>query len=258
MGAVGVEMVKALKLDVPVARVEGRNPAVEAYRILQDALTIGQFAAGTRLPGERSLAAQLGVSRVTLRQVLTALADAGRIHASPQRGWFVADHKLVHEPNRLRGFTEVARESGLEASARIVRVGRRFPTLSEAGPLGIDTDQEVVDLERVRELNGSPISVEYSCISAARVPGLDSIDLTDCSLYQILRERYDIVAMRCDYELQAEGARRRDAELLAITEGDPVLVGYQMTYDQHEQCFDIGKQVYRGDAYRFKASLFRF
>jgi GntR family transcriptional regulator len=258
MGAVGVEMVKALKLDVPVARVEGRNPAVEAYRILQDALTIGQFAAGTRLPGERSLAAQLGVSRVTLRQVLTALADAGRIHASPQRGWFVADHKLVHEPNRLRGFTEVARESGLEASARIVRVGRRFPTLSEAEPLGIDTDQEVVDLERVRELNGSPISVEYSCISAARVPGLDSIDLTDCSLYQILRERYDIVAMRCDYELQAEGARRRDAELLAITEGDPVLVGYQMTYDQHEQCFDIGKQVYRGDAYRFKASLFRF
>jgi GntR family transcriptional regulator len=255
---VGAEMVKALKLDVPVARVEGRNPAVEAYRILQDALTIGQFAAGTRLPGERSLAAQLGVSRVTLRQVLTALADAGRIHASPQRGWFVADHKLVHEPNRLRGFTEVARESGLEASARIVRVGRRFPTLSEAEPLGIDTDQEVVDLERVRELNGSPISVEYSCISAARVPGLDSIDLTDCSLYQILRERYDIVAMRCDYELQAEGARRRDAELLAITEGDPVLVGYQMTYDQHEQCFDIGKQVYRGDAYRFKASLFRF
>jgi GntR family transcriptional regulator len=251
-------MVKALDLQVPVARVEGRNHAVEAYRILQDALTVGQFPAGTRLPGERTLAGQLGVSRTTLRQVLTALADAGRIQRSPQRGWFVAERKLVHEPNRLRGFTEVARESGLEATARIIRVRLRFPTLTEAGPLGIDTTRKVVDLVRVRDLGGTPISVEYSCISAARVPGLEQIDLTDCSLYQILRERYEIVATRCDYELQAEPAGRRDSKLLEIAEGAPVLVGYQMTYDQHERCFDIGRQVYRGSAYRFKASLFRF
>jgi GntR family transcriptional regulator len=251
-------VVKALDLQVGVARVEGRNHAVEAYRILQDALNVGQFAAGTRLPGERTLATQLGVSRATLRQVLTALADAGRIEPSPYRGWFVADRKLVHEPNRLRGFTEVARESGLEATARIVRVRLRLPTLTEAEPLGIDPSQQVVDLERVRDLDGAPISVEYSCIAAARVPGLESIDLTDCSLYQILRERYDIVATRCDYELQAEPASRSDGKLLGISEGTPVLVGYQMTYDQHERAFDIGKQVYRGDAYRFKASLFRF
>jgi GntR family transcriptional regulator len=251
-------MVKALDLQVPVARIEGRNHAVEAYRLLQEALTVGQFPAGTRLPGERTLASQLGVSRATLRQVLTALADAGRIHRSPQRGWFVAERKLVHEPNRLRGFTEVARESGLEARARIVRVARRLPTLIEAEPLGITPTQEVIELDRLRELDGSPVSVEYSCISAARVPGLESIELTDCSLYEILRENYGIVAARCDYELQAEPAGRRDGELLGVSEGTPVLVGYQMTYDQHERCFDIGKQVYRGDAYRFKASLRRF
>ena len=251
-------MVKALNLQVPVARVEGRNPAVEAYRILQDALTVGQFAAGARLPGERSLAAQLGVSRATLRQVLTALADAGRIQRSPQRGWFVSDRKLVHEPNRLRGFSEVAQESGMAASGHVVRVRLRLPTLTEAEPLGIDTAQQVVDLQRVRELDGAPISVEYSCIAAARVPGLDKVDLTDRSLYETLRERYEIVATRCDYELQAEAAGRRDSKLLDVAEGSPVLVGYQRTYDQHERCFDIGKQVYRGDAYRFKASLFRF
>jgi GntR family transcriptional regulator len=250
--------VKALELRVGLAHVEGRNQAVEAYRILQDALNVGQFPAGTRLPGERTLAAQLGVSRATLRQVLNALADAGRIKPSPYRGWFVADRKLVHEPNRLRGFTEVARERGLEATAHIIRLDLRHPSLTEAEPLGIDTAQQVVDLERVRYLDKTPISVEYSCIPAARVPGLDSIELTDCSLYELLRERYDIVPTRCDYELQAESADREVSTLLGIAEGAPVLVGYQMTYDQNEQCFDVGKQVYRGDAYRFKASLFRF
>jgi GntR family transcriptional regulator len=158
----------------------------------------------------------------------------------------------------LRGFTEVAQESGLQAGSRVIHLRRRAPTLAEAEPLGIDTSQEVVDVARLRSLNGSPISVEYSCLSAARVPGLQKGDLDDRSLYTCLREAYDIVATRCDYELQAEAARVRDAKLLGIATGDPVLVGYQMTYDQNERCFDIGKQVYRGDAYRFKASLFRF
>ena len=251
-------MVKALDLQVSVARVQGRNNAVEAYRILQGALSVGQFRAGARLPGERSLPAQLGVSRATLRQVLNALADAGRIQPSPQRGWFVAERKLVHEPNRLRGFSEVARENGLEPGSRIVRFRRRLPTLAEAEPLGIDTSTEVVELRRVRSLDGSPISVEYSCLSSTRVPDLEPVDLTDQSLYDVLRERYGIVPTRCDYELQAEAAKARDSKLLKIPVEAPVLVGYQMTYDQNERCFDIGRQVYRGDAYRFKASLFRF
>jgi GntR family transcriptional regulator len=251
-------VVKALELQVPIARSDGRNNAVEAYRILLDALAENQYPTGTRLPGERTLASQLGVSRATLRQVLVALADAGRIQPSPQRGWFVADHKLVHEPNRLRGFTELAHDRGLEASARIIRVSRRFPTLNEAEKLGIDASQEVIDLERIRDLDGSPISVEYSCIAAAQVPGLETIDLTDCSLYQLLRERYDIVATRCDYELQAEGASPGVAAMLGVPVGAPVLVGYQSTFDQQERCFDVGKQIYRSDAYRFKASLFRF
>jgi GntR family transcriptional regulator len=251
-------MVKALDLHVPVARVQGRNHAVEAYRILAEALAVGQFAAGTRLPGERTLAGQLGVSRATLRQVLTALADAGRLEASPQRGWFVAEHRLVHEPNRLRGFTEVASESGLTASARVVRTRVRPPTLAEAEALGIATADEVVDLQRVRGLDGSPISVEYSCLDSARVPGIEQLDLTDRSLYDALREHYEIAASRCDYELQAEAVKARDAKQLGLPVGAPVLVGYQRTYDQHDNCFDVGRQVYRGDAYRFKASLFRF
>jgi GntR family transcriptional regulator len=194
-------MVKAVNLHVPRARAEGRNNAVEAYRILQEALTVGRYPAGSRLPGERRLAADLGVSRATLRQILSALADAGRLVASPQRGWFVAESRLVHEPNRLRSLTEVAREGGMAASSRALRATVRHPTLSEAEALNIDTDHEVVDLRRVRFLDGAPLSVDYSCLDAAKVPGLESVELVDVSLYEVLRDRYDIVASRADYEL---------------------------------------------------------
>lgn len=249
---------KPLDLQLSVDRAEGRNSAVAAYRALQDALDQGRFPAGTRLPGERSLAADLGVSRTTLRQLLGALADAGRLVRSPQRGWFVAEDRLVHEPNRLRGLTEIARERGLAASSRVVRSAVRAPTVAEAEALGIETTEPVVDLRRVRYLDDAAFSVDYSCLVAQRVLGLHQIDLTDRSLYDVLEDRYDIVAWRCDYELAAETAKARDAKLLGVSAGSPVLVGYQRTFDQADRPFDVGRQVYRGDAYRFQASLFRF
>ena len=241
-----------------VARGPGRNPSVEAYRVLDDALDRGVFQPGCRLPGERVLAARLGISRSTVRNVLGALGDSGRLQPAPYRGWFVADRKLVHEPNRLRGFTEMARDQDRQASSRVLRCFVRRPQIEEAERLGLSADASVVQLERLRSLDGKPISVEYSCLPEARVPGLDAADLLDRSLYEVLSTAYGIVASRCDYQLQAEGADADASRLLGIEVGAPVLVGYQRTYDQQERCFDTGRQVYRGDSYTFEASLFRF
>src|SRR5665213_4459996 len=112
---------KAASVEIEsVERGQGRNHAVDVYRILLEVLSSGAFAPGSRLPGERALAAQLGVSRSTLRHVLAALGDAGKLQPSPYRGWFVADRKFVHEPNQLRGFSEAATDQGLEATAEII------------------------------------------------------------------------------------------------------------------------------------------
>lgn len=248
---------KPIPLYVGPASTEGRHTAVEAYKNLLKALESASYAPGSRLPGERALAAQLGVSRATLRLVLKALADTGRILPSPQRGWFVAEQKFIHEPNRLRGFSEAAAEQGMVASSRVVTMARRPATVGEAEALSLDDGDEVVEVERVRSLDKALISVDRSCLPAARVPGLAEVDLTNGSLYAVLAERYGIVPTRCDYQLQAELATPRLASLLDMPEGGPVLVGYQTTFDQHERRVDVGWQAYRGDAYRFRASLFR-
>jgi len=249
---------KPIPLNIGPAGAEGRHTAVEAYKMLLKALASAHYAPGSRLPGERALAAQLGVSRATLRLVLKALADTGRIRPSPQRGWFVAEQKFVHEPNRLRGFTESAAEQGMAASSRVTMLARRPATVDEAEALSLDEGDDVVDVERVRSLDKVVISVDRSCLPAHRVPGLEHEDLTDRSLYQLLADRYGIRPTRCDYQLQAEAATPRIAELLEMPQGGPVLVGYQTTYDQDERRVDVGWQAYRGDAYTFRASLFRF
>lgn len=78
----------------PVLRpVRAGNGFEEALEQILQVLHLGLVPAGSRLPAERELAGRLGVSRVTLREVLRALADEGLVESRRGRygGTFVCD-----------------------------------------------------------------------------------------------------------------------------------------------------------------------
>ena len=65
----------------------GTQPRVDAVvRRLGDAIELGLLADGEQLPGEPELAAQLGVSTVTLREALMALRQRGMVTTRRGRG----------------------------------------------------------------------------------------------------------------------------------------------------------------------------
>ena len=63
----------------------GRTPE-DVRRILVGQISAGQLRPGQRLGAERALAAELGVSRATLRQALAVLAENGMVRRVPGRG----------------------------------------------------------------------------------------------------------------------------------------------------------------------------
>ena len=73
---------------------------------LADRIRDGAFAVGDRLPSERDLADQLGISRMTVRQAFKSLVDAGLIESRIGRGCFVARPKIDQRLQRLTGFSE--------------------------------------------------------------------------------------------------------------------------------------------------------
>jgi len=66
---------------------------------LGTAIRLGLLPAGSRLPPERSLADELGISRSTLRQALTTLVQSGHLVSSRGRtgGTFVAERPPLAE-----------------------------------------------------------------------------------------------------------------------------------------------------------------
>jgi len=75
------------------APVQSQTAFEETLERLGTAIKLGLLAPGARLPAERELCRQLGISRSTLRQALTALVQSGHLHATRGRsgGTFVAE-----------------------------------------------------------------------------------------------------------------------------------------------------------------------
>ncbi|MFM9366645.1 FadR/GntR family transcriptional regulator [Streptomyces sp. Da 82-17] len=80
------------------------SPLVEqATERLRGRITAGDWPVGTRLPGETTLAKDLGVGRSTVREALRALAGAGLVQARQGAGVFVTALKPTEDwPTRLR------------------------------------------------------------------------------------------------------------------------------------------------------------
>ncbi|MFD9910869.1 FadR/GntR family transcriptional regulator [Streptomyces sp. NPDC059063] len=80
------------------------SPLVEqATEALRDQITGGHWAVGAKLPGETTLAKELGVGRSTVREALRALAGAGLVQARQGAGVFVTAVEPVEDwPTRLR------------------------------------------------------------------------------------------------------------------------------------------------------------
>ena len=242
--------VGSLALDVAAGSRSDEVRTAIAHRIAS-----GLWRPGQRLPSERRLGDAFGVSRVTIRKALTMLVDEGAVEVAHGRGWFVAANPVSDQPNVLLSFTTMARARGLEPSAIVRSHTTRDATIDEAERLGIAPGTEVLDLERIRSLDGMPVALDRNVVPLAHCPALATADFTAASLYGMLREEAGLVPSSADTTVEATAAGDAIAALLDIASASPVLITTQTTYDQHGRALDASRIVYRGDRHRFRARL---
>jgi GntR family transcriptional regulator, transcriptional repressor for pyruvate dehydrogenase complex len=84
--------------------VESRRLYQQIADQIRDLIDRGGFEAGTRLPPERDLAQQLGVSRPSLREALIALDVEGRVEVRSGSGVFVSTVAPDPAPKRTEAW----------------------------------------------------------------------------------------------------------------------------------------------------------
>ncbi len=212
---------------------------------------------GSPLPPERALAEHFGVSRVTMRRALAELASAGAVSRTPGGGWVVSASRIGEPPNELMSFSEMAALRGLVPRSRVLTQHVRPATIDEADTLGLAPGAPLFELERLRLMDEVPILVDRTRVPLSLAPDIAEVDFSTASLYAVLEERYGLRATRARFSVEAIGADERLAALLELTPGGPLLRCHQLTEDATGRLIEMSEMVYRGDRYRFRATLLR-
>ena len=212
----------------------------------------GRFGHDDALPSERALAEQLGISRVTTRKAIDALAGDGLILRRQGSGNYVAP--MLEQPlTRLTSFTEELRQRGFAPSSRWVRrsIGAVLP--EEMVAFGLSPGARVARLERVRLADQTPMAIEASALPISVVPNPEAVK---DSLYTFLTER-NAAPVRALQHIRAANATPRQAELLSVPAGHALLFITRVGYAEDGRCVEITHTWCRSDYYDFVAELRR-
>jgi GntR family transcriptional repressor for pyruvate dehydrogenase complex len=116
----------------------------ETVERLGTAIRLGIVAPGSRLPPERDLAAELGISRSTLRQAVTTLVQSG--HLISQRGRAGGTFVVANPPLAERGGPTLDEEAWAILDHRVaIELGAVALALERADPSELDRLDELVE-----------------------------------------------------------------------------------------------------------------
>ncbi|QFU17749.1 GntR family transcriptional regulator [Microvirga thermotolerans] len=225
---------------------------LQLQQSIEEAVRKGTIKADDALPGERDLARQLGVSRVTVRKAITGLVKKGVLVQRWGSGTFIAPQMRLEQPlSRLSSFTDDMSARGLASSAVLLSrsVGQASP--NELMALGLSPGDQVSRVNRLRLANGIPMAIEHAVVPSRFLP---DPSLVKQSLYAVLHEQ-GVMPTRALQRLHAVLLSDEQASLLQVPAKSPALYIERRSFTASGEAVEFTSSYYRGDAYDFVAEL---
>lgn len=202
------------------------------------------------LPAERQLAADLSISRITVRKAIDGLVGEGVLVRRPGSGNFI-NTRIEKNFAKLTSFSEDMRARGRTPRSVWLKRSEGTVTPDEAMRLRLSPGAAVYRFHRMRYADDVPMCLEYATIVAACLPSLEAVDT---SMYDAL-ERAGNRPVRALQRLSALLLNAEQAALLQAREGDAGLAVERLGFLRDGRAVEFCRSYFRGDMYDFVAEL---
>ncbi len=193
------------------------------YEILRKHITEGIYREGDLLPSENELCQIYGMTRPTVRQSLSTLANDGYIRKHQGKGSIV--HHLPREIGILSvsGTTSAVGDRNLKTRIIVKPVLTTWPEDFMFPLTDLEKESGCIYFERLRLLDNAPIFFDISYIANINLPRITSRQFENRSLFRILREYYHIEIKGGEQRIKAIPASGKIGKYLRLKPGEPVL-----------------------------------
>ena len=222
----------------------------QLQRALREAIESHALAPEDALPAERQIAAELSVSRITVRKAIDGLVGEGLLVRRQGSGNFVCS-RIEKNFAKLTSFSEDMRARGRNPRSEWLRRATGAVTPEEALTLRLSPGAAVFRFHRLRFADDTPMCLEYATIAADALPSLDAVSN---SLYDAL-EAAGNRPTRALQRLRALLLNTEQAKLLHAREGDAGLLVERVGFLRDGRAVEYCQSYFRGDTYDFVAEL---
>ncbi|MEJ8667900.1 GntR family transcriptional regulator [Streptomyces sp. NBC_01017] len=233
----------------PLAAARRRRLRADRARQLADLLRhlvlTGGFPSGV-LPHEDMLATDYQVSRNTVRHALDLLRAEQLVERLPGVGTVVVAEKYSHGLDRLMGLAETLREHG-QVSNEVRTMGPVAAPAPVAERLRLPTGTDVLYIERLRRLNGLPLSLDLTYLPLDIGSELIGADLENTDVFRLLEQITGQPLGHAEITLEAVNADAHSATVLQAPRGTAVLMLERLTHLCDGRPVDLEFIRFRGD-----------
>jgi GntR family transcriptional regulator/GntR family frlABCD operon transcriptional regulator len=193
------------------------------YEILRKHITEGIYKEGDLLPSENELCQLYGMTRPTVRQSLSTLANDGYIRKHQGKGSIV--HHLPREIGILSvsGTTSAVGDRKLKTTIIVKPVLIQWPSDFMFPLTDLEKETGCIYMERARFLDDVPIFYDISYIANINLPRITARQFENRSLFQILRDNYHIEIKGGEQRIKAIPANSKISRFLHLKKDQPVL-----------------------------------
>ncbi len=197
----------------------------QLHQQLKADILIGRYEEGNLLPSENTLSAKHSMTRMMVRQALSALEQEGYITRRQGKGSIVCAHQPALGLLSFRGFSEVVGETEHSATSQFLSKPQLikwnegfFFDLSEN-----EHQAGCIAIERLRQVDDQPVMLEYTYLPNLNIPEFCQKQWVDSSLFRTLYQHYQLEITSVDQRIRAVTAKVKIAAQLDLDVGTPIL-----------------------------------
>jgi DNA-binding GntR family transcriptional regulator len=235
--------------------VDRSSPVPLYHQVVQGieaAIHSGILEPGSRLENEIDLAAQLNLSRPTMRKAMDELVRSGLLVRKRGVGTQVVSSQ-VRRPLELSSLFDDLTNNGKKPSTQVLTFSHMEADAATLATLQLPAGSKVYHFTRLRKVGGKPLALMENWVRDD-IASMDEAMLSSEGLYAILR-RGGVNFRLATQRIGAMIANDYQARLLE-TEVSSALVTMERTAtDDAGRRVETGHHVYRADSYSFEMTL---
>jgi GntR family transcriptional regulator len=232
-----------------------RNPSLteQVKAHIKDLILSDGFVDG-RIPPEADLAEELGVSRTTVRDALSRLEHEGAVSRRQGSGTFV-NEPVLQIKSRLEeiwSYEQVLEDHGYTPSVQVLRVEAIPANDATADALGIDSDAQVLLIEKLFLEDDRPVVLTLNRIPTDIVTDAAYERDSAAPVYEFLEEHCGRILSYYVSDIVPVALDDEQAERLGVKPGTLAVSFDEVGYDQDNEPVVRATSYFRDDLLRFR------